>query len=100
MTIRQHKMMTEEIGKGVSIERAMELNQVVFGSIAYQRWIKYDVTVDRFVLTLEGRSALAQITDWSAYRKNNNHHLSARADSLVHRRRKAHDHRNKVGMNL
>jgi hypothetical protein len=87
MTIRQLKMLDEIVRRrGLSIAQAEELNQNIFGSICYRKWVQWNVSSERFEISSDGREARQQVNEWELHRQFNNHQLSVRVKcALPHR---------------
>lgn len=84
MTIRQLRMLDEIVrSRGVSYEKALELNQNVFGSLCYRKWLSWDVDRERFYVNGDGMEVRSKINSWELHRLVNNHKIALRAQPVL-----------------
>lgn len=73
MTTRQFTMldMVSGDGKGISVDNALELNQVTFGSVCYRDWVKFDPHKRKFVLSRTGKDVYSANRNLDLHRATN-----------------------------
>jgi hypothetical protein len=81
MTYRQYQMFAEIKHYPKSYDRALELNQLIFGSLCQRRWVIFDG--QSFRVSSEGLSVWQKHNEWETHRSINNHKMSIRADKSI-----------------
>lgn len=77
MTIRQLSML-KAFDEPRTVEQALDLNQLIFGTLCLHKWVAYDHRSHVFVRSKEGTELLHVMSTINDFRKNNNHTFSSR----------------------
>ena len=73
MTIRQFTLLRDEISSaGLTVDKALYLNQTTFGSVCYRKWVIYVAHKHKFVLSRDGREQLLANVNLNLQRAHNN----------------------------
>jgi hypothetical protein len=78
MSVRQFQMLELVANGGFSIKKALELNQLTFGSLCYQHWVEYDQKRQLFLLSDDGKAAFNFARYINHFRKVNTFQFSSR----------------------
>lgn len=70
------------LADGITVEQALDLNQLTFGSLCYHKWIVFDAKRKRFVHSQDGRTLYWRMREITSYRRVNNHQFSVRVPSF------------------